>query len=48
MLYIVQVNVQLKKPGTKVEHHGIKIEFIGQIGEFNDVVDSALYSSLLT
>jgi len=34
--YIVcvgQVSVVLKKPGTKMEHHGIKIEFIGQIGE---------------
>jgi len=30
--------VLLKKSGTKVEHHGIKIEFIGQIGEYNDSV----------
>ena len=36
MLYTVKVNVLLKKSGTKVEHHGIKIEFIGQIGECND------------
>jgi len=27
------VNVLLKKAGSKVEHHGIKIEFIGQIGK---------------
>jgi Vacuolar protein sorting-associated protein 26 len=24
----------MKKSGTKVEHQGIKIEFIGQIGKF--------------
>ncbi len=29
----MQVNVTLKKAGTKLEHQGIKIEFIGQIGE---------------
>lgn len=28
-----KVNVTLKKPGSKLEHQGIKIEFIGQIGE---------------
>jgi vacuolar protein sorting-associated protein 26 len=26
------VNVHLKKPGQKLEHQGIKIEFIGAIG----------------
>ncbi|XP_037090837.1 vacuolar protein sorting-associated protein 26B-like [Pollicipes pollicipes] len=25
------VNITLKKPGSKLEHHGIKIEFLGQI-----------------
>lgn len=25
--------VNLKIPGKKLEHHGIKIEFVGQIGE---------------
>lgn len=29
----MQVNVVLKKSGVKVEHQGIKIEFVGQIGE---------------
>jgi len=29
----IQVNVVLKKSGVKVEHQGIKIEFVGQIGE---------------
>ena len=28
-----QVNVTLKRPGSKLEHQGIKIEFVGQIGE---------------
>lgn len=31
-----KVNVVLKKPGVKVEHFGIKIEFIGQIDMFYD------------
>ena len=31
--FIKQVNVNLKVPGKKLEHHGIKIEFVGQIGE---------------
>lgn len=26
----MQVNVTLKKPGTKLEHQGIKIELIGE------------------
>ena len=25
--------MNLKVPGKKLEHHGIKIEFVGQIGE---------------
>lgn len=32
----MQVNVTLKKPGTKLEHHGIKIELIGQIELYYD------------
>ncbi|KAH7934750.1 hypothetical protein HPB52_000040 [Rhipicephalus sanguineus] len=28
-----KVNITLKKPGSKLEHQGIKIEFIGQIGK---------------
>lgn len=31
-----KVNVTLKKPGTKLEHQGIKIELIGQIELFYD------------
>ena len=30
----MQVNVTLKRPGAKLEHQGIKIEFVGQIGEY--------------
>ena len=26
--------MNLKVPGKKLEHHGIKIEFVGQIGEY--------------
>ena len=32
LIYNEQVNVNLKKAGSKMEHQGIKIEFIGQIG----------------
>lgn len=31
-----QVNIGLKKPGSKLEHQGIKIEFIGQIEMYYD------------
>lgn len=30
---VEQVNVTLKKPGTKLEHQGIKIELIGEIAK---------------
>ena len=33
ILFTEQVNVNLKIPGKKLEHHGVKIEFIGQIGK---------------
>uniref|UniRef100_A0A1I8PVE8 Vacuolar protein sorting-associated protein 26 n=1 Tax=Stomoxys calcitrans TaxID=35570 RepID=A0A1I8PVE8_STOCA len=36
IIYLKQVNVTLKKPGSKLEHQGIKIEFIGQIELFYD------------
>lgn len=32
----MQVNISLKKPGSKLEHQGIKIEFIGQIEMYYD------------
>lgn len=28
-----KVNITLKYPGKRLEHNGIKIEFVGQIGE---------------
>ncbi|CAH0549459.1 unnamed protein product [Brassicogethes aeneus] len=31
-----KVNISLKKPGSKLEHQGIKIEFIGQIEMYYD------------
>ena len=31
-----KVNITLKKPGQKLEHQGIKVEFIGQIELFYD------------
>ena len=38
-----QVNVNLKVPGKKLEHHGIKIEFVGQIGEKLFVILHCIY-----
>lgn len=32
-----KVNVTLKTPGKRLEHYGIKIEFVGQIGELFDL-----------
>jgi len=32
----VQVNITLKKSGSKLEHQGIKIELLGQIDVFYD------------
>jgi len=29
-----QVNITFRRPGTRLDHQGIKIEFIGQIGMF--------------
>lgn len=29
---LFQVSIKLKKAGTRLEHHGIKVEFVGQIG----------------
>lgn len=35
-LHFFQVNVTLKKPGSKLEHQGIKVELIGQIELYYD------------
>jgi hypothetical protein len=34
ILCAVQVNVALRRPGTRMDHQGIKIEFIGLIGAY--------------
>ncbi|XP_013390024.1 vacuolar protein sorting-associated protein 26B-like [Lingula anatina] len=42
-----KVNVTLKKPGTKLEHQGIKIEFIGQIELYYDRGNHHEFTSLV-
>lgn len=42
-----KVNVTLKKPGSKLEHQGIKIEFIGQIDLFYDRGNHHEFTSLV-
>lgn len=42
-----KVNVNLKVPGKKLEHHGIKIEFIGQIELFYDRGNHHEFTSLV-
>ncbi|XP_034256010.1 vacuolar protein sorting-associated protein 26B-like isoform X2 [Thrips palmi] len=42
-----KVNVSLKKPGSKLEHQGIKIEFIGQIDLFYDRGNHHEFTSLV-
>ncbi|CAG0925205.1 unnamed protein product, partial [Notodromas monacha] len=42
-----KVNVTLKKPGTKLEHQGIKIEFVGQIELYYDRGNHHEFTSLV-
>lgn len=42
-----KVNITLKRPGTKLEHQGIKIEFIGQIELYYDRGNHHEFSSLV-
>lgn len=42
-----QVNVTLKKPGSKLEHQGIKIELIGQIELYYDRGNHHEFTSLV-
>ncbi|KAJ1525404.1 hypothetical protein ONE63_010218 [Megalurothrips usitatus] len=42
-----KVNITLKKPGSKLEHQGIKIEFIGQIDLFYDRGNHHEFTSLV-
>lgn len=32
-MFSVQVNLNVKQGGKRLEHQGIRIEFVGQIGE---------------
>ncbi|GFX40420.1 vacuolar protein sorting-associated protein 26B-like [Trichonephila clavipes] len=41
------VNVTLKKPGTKLEHQGIKVEFLGQIELYYDKGNHHEFTSLV-
>lgn len=40
------VHIRLKKPGTKIEHQGIRLEFIGQIEMFYDRSNHHVFTSL--
>jgi len=42
-----KVNITLKKPGTKLEHQGIKIEFFGQIELYYDRGNHHEFTSLV-
>lgn len=42
-----KVNVTLRKPGSKLEHHGIKIELIGQIELYYDRGNHHEFTSLV-
>lgn len=42
-----QVNVSLKKPGSRLEHQGIKIEFVGQIELYYDRGNHHEFTSLV-
>ncbi|XP_014291498.1 vacuolar protein sorting-associated protein 26B-like isoform X1 [Halyomorpha halys] len=42
-----KVNIRLKKPGSKLEHQGIKIEFIGQIELYYDRGNHHDFTSLV-
>jgi vacuolar protein sorting-associated protein 26 len=47
LLLTLQVNVTLKKPGSKLEHQGIKIEFVGQIELYYDRGNHHEFTSLV-
>ncbi|GLH07960.1 Vacuolar protein sorting-associated protein 26 [Gryllus bimaculatus] len=42
-----KVNVTLKKPGSKLEHQGVKIEFVGQIELYYDRGNQHEFTSLV-
>lgn len=44
---ISQINVTLRKPGVKLEHQGIKVEFIGEIELYQDRGNHHEFTSLV-
>lgn len=40
-----KVNVTLKSPGKRLEHQGIKIEFVGQIGKWKIQTITVLHAA---
>ena len=46
-MIVVQVNITLRKAGTKLEHQGIKIEFVGQIELYYDRGNHHEFTSLV-
>ena len=40
------VNITLKKQNQKLEHQGIRVEFIGQIGWFENILGSINLSNI--
>lgn len=40
------VHIKLKKPGTKIEHQGIRLEFVGQIELYYDRSNHHVFTSL--
>ena len=43
----LQINVHLRKLGSRLEHHGIKIEFVGQIELYYDRGNHHEFTSLV-
>lgn len=41
------MNITLKRPGTKLEHQGIKVEFIGEIELYQDRSNHHEFTSLV-
>ena len=44
--FLTKVHIKLKKPGTKIEHQGIRLEFIGQIELYYDRSNHHVFTSL--
>lgn len=40
------VHIKLKKPGTRIEHQGIRLEFVGQIELYYDRSNHHVFTSL--